>query len=427
MSCFNFRKDKSPARGKKMLDDKHKSFSALQDNPAAGYSGVPERKSHSSSLLSLSKKQSSNQKGGTKESALLHLRSEGDILSSVNLKSFTFAELVEATKDFNPDALIGEGGFGFVYKGWLDEQTCHSGKGNGGKVVAIKKLKPDGFQGHKEWLSEVNYLGRLHHPNLVKLIGYCLDGENRLLVYDYMPKGSLENHLFKSEGEPLSWKTRMKVAMGAARGLSFLHDSEQQVIYRDFKASNILLDSDFNPRLSDFGLAKAGPTGDRTHVSTQVMGTRGYAAPEYIATGRLTAKCDVYSFGVVLMEMLTGRQVVDKTKVGVEQNLIEWVRPYLNDKRKLFRVMDTKLQGQYPQKAAFMVAFLALHCLGDAKVRPSMPEVITILEKVMSAKRTKSPSPSQVSESPLSYSDGPPPQPPTVSQSDVNSLPPKTQ
>ncbi|CAI0399386.1 unnamed protein product [Linum tenue] len=400
MSCFNFRKEKSPARGKKMLDDKHKSFSALQDNPAAGYSGVPERKSHSSSLLSLSKKQSSNQKGGTKESSLLHLRSEGDILSSVNLKSFTFAELVEATKDFNPDALIGEGGFGFVYKGWLDEQTCHSGKGNGGKVVAIKKLKPDGFQGHKEWLSEVNYLGRLHHPNLVKLIG---------------------------EGEPLSWKTRMKVAMGAARGLSFLHDSEQQVIYRDFKASNILLDSDFNPRLSDFGLAKAGPTGDRTHVSTQVMGTRGYAAPEYIATGRLTAKCDVYSFGVVLMEMLTGRQVVDKTKVGVEQNLIEWVRPYLNDKRKLFRVMDTKLQGQYPQKAAFMVAFLALHCLGDAKVRPSMPEVITILEKVMSAKRTKSPSPSQVSESPLSYSDGPPPPPPTVSQSDVNSLPPKTQ
>ncbi|CAI0399379.1 unnamed protein product, partial [Linum tenue] len=327
-----------------------------------------------------------------------------------NLKSFTFAELVEATKDFNPDALIGEGGFGFVYKGWLDEQTCHSGK-----------LLPALLQ------SEVNYLGRLHHPNLVKLIGYCLDGENRLLVYDYMPKGSLENHLFKSEGEPLSWKTRMKVAMGAARGLSFLHDSEQQVIYRDFKASNILLDSDFNPRLSDFGLAKAGPTGDRTHVSTQVMGTRGYAAPEYIATGRLTAKCDVYSFGVVLMEMLTGRQVVDKTKVGVEQNLIEWVRPYLNDKRKLFRVMDTKLQGQYPQKAAFMVAFLALHCLGDAKVRPSMPEVITILEKVMSAKRTKSPSPSQVSESPLSYSDGPPPPPPTVSQSDVNSLPPKTQ
>ncbi|CAN0903766.1 Probable serine/threonine-protein kinase PBL3 [Linum grandiflorum] len=199
----------------------------------------------------------------------------------------------------------------------------------------------------------------------------------------------------------------MKVLMGAARGLSFLHESQKQVIYRDFKASNILLDSDFNPRLSDFGLAKAGPTGGRTHVSTQVLGTRGYAAPEYIATGtlmtntgRLTTKYDVYSFGVVLMELLEGHQVVDKTKVGVEQNLIEWVRPYLNVKRKLFRVMDTKLQGQYPQKGAFMVAFLALYCLGDAKVRPTIAEVVTILEKVMFAKRTKSPNPSQVSESP---------------------------
>ncbi|CAN0888075.1 Probable serine/threonine-protein kinase PBL18, partial [Linum grandiflorum] len=120
---------------------------------------------------------SSNQKG------VLHQRSEGDILSSPNLKAFTLAELVEATRDFNPDTEIGEGGFGFVYKGWIDEQTCKPARGKTGKVVAIKKLKPDGFQGHKEWLSEVNYLGRLHHPNLVKLIGYCLDGDNRLLVY----------------------------------------------------------------------------------------------------------------------------------------------------------------------------------------------------------------------------------------------------
>ncbi|CAN1179933.1 Probable serine/threonine-protein kinase PBL3 [Linum perenne] len=409
MNCFNFMWDKGPLlKGKKLLDDHHKSSTDSQDIPVLGCSEVQERKSNVNS--------SSRQK--SKKESLLHSRSEGDILSCPNLKSFTFAELIEATRDFNPDTEIGEGGFGFVYKGWIDEQTGAPARGKSGKVVAIKKLKPDGFQGHKEWLSEVNYLGRLHHPNLVKLIGYCLDGDNRLLVYDYMPKGSLEDHLFDSGGEPLSWTTRMKVAMGAARGLSFLHDSEQQVIYRDFKASNVLLDSDFNPRLSDFGLAKAGPTGGRSHVSTQVLGTRGYAAPEYIATGRLTTKCDVYSFGVVLMELLTGRQVVDKTKVGVEQNLIEWVRPYLNDKRKLFRVMDTKLQGQYPQKGAFMVAFLALHCLGDAKVRPTMPEVVTILERVMSAKRTKSPNPSQVSESP---SDGllldvPPPPPPRVQQ-----------
>ncbi|XP_057993692.1 probable serine/threonine-protein kinase PBL3 isoform X2 [Hevea brasiliensis] len=259
-----------------------------------------------------------------------------------------------------------------------------------GMVIAVKKLKPEGFQGHKEWLTEVNYLGQLHHPNLVKLIGYCLEGENRLLAYEFMPKGSLENHLFRRGPQPLSWAVRIKVAIGAARGLSFLHDAKSQVIYRDFKASNILLDADFNAKLSDFGLAKAGPTGDRTHVSTQVMGTHGYAAPEYVATGRLTAKSDVYSFGVVLLELLSGRRAVDKTKVGAEQNLVEWAKPYLGDKRRLFRIMDTKLGAQYPQKGAYMAANLALQCLSsEAKARPRMSEVLATLEQIESPKTTK--------------------------------------
>ncbi|GMN41811.1 hypothetical protein TIFTF001_011034 [Ficus carica] len=254
-------------------------------------------------------------------------------------------------------------------------------------VVAVKKLKPEGFQGHKEWLTEVNYLGQLHHPNLVKLIGYCLEAENRLLVYEFMPKGSLENHLFRRGPQPLSWAVRMKVAISAARGLSFLHEAKSQVIYRDFKASNILLDADFNAKLSDFGLAKAGPTGDRTHVSTQVMGTHGYAAPEYVATGRLTAKSDVYSFGVVLLELLSGRRAVDKTKVGIEQNLVDWAKPYLGDKRKLFRIMDTKLEGQYPQKGAFTAASLAMQCLNnEAKTRPKMADVLAALEQLESPK-----------------------------------------
>ncbi|KAK7823938.1 putative serine/threonine-protein kinase pbl3 [Quercus suber] len=275
-------------------------------------------------------------------------RSEGEILSSPNLKAFTFNELKNATRNFRPDSLLGEGGFGYT---------------------------------------EVNYLGQLHHPNLVKLIGYCLEGENRLLVYEFMPKGSLENHLFRRGPQPLSWAIRIKVATGAARGLCFLHEAKSQVIYRDFKASNILLDAEFNSKLSDFGLAKAGPTGDRTHVSTQVMGTHGYAAPEYVATGRLTAKSDVYSFGVVLLELLSGRRAVDKSKVGIEQNLVDWAKPYLGDKRKLFRIMDTKLEGQYPQKGAYTAATLALQCLStEAKVRPKMAEVLATLEQLENPK-----------------------------------------
>ncbi|GLT98385.1 hypothetical protein SLE2022_158920 [Rubroshorea leprosula] len=314
-------------------------------------------------------------------------RSEGEILSSPNLKAFSFNELKNATRNFRPDSLLGEGGFGFVFKGWIDENTFAAAKPGSGLVVAVKKLKPEGFQGHKEWLTEVNYLGQLHHPNLVKLIGYCLEGENRLLVYEFMPKGSLENHLFRRGPEPLSWAVRMKVAIGAARGLSFLHDAKSQVIYRDFKASNILLDVEFNAKLSDFGLAKAGPTGDRTHVSTQVMGTHGYAAPEYVATGRLTAKSDVYSFGVVLLELLSGRQAVDKTKSGVEQNLVDWAKPYLGDKRKLFRIMDTKLGGQYPQKGAFTAATIAFQCLNtEPKLRPRMSVVLATLEQLEAPK-----------------------------------------
>ncbi|XP_011086380.1 probable serine/threonine-protein kinase PBL3 [Sesamum indicum] len=314
-------------------------------------------------------------------------RSEAEILSSPNVKAFSFNELRNATRNFRPDSLLGEGGFGYVFKGWIDEHTLSAAKPGSGLVIAVKKLKPEGFQGHKEWLTEVNYLGQLHHPNLVKLIGYCFEGDNRLLVYEFMPKGSLENHLFRRGPQPLSWATRMKVAIGAARGLSFLHEAEEQVIYRDFKASNILLDGEFNAKLSDFGLAKAGPTGDRTHVSTQVVGTHGYAAPEYVATGRLTAKSDVYSFGVVLLELLSGRRAVDKTKVGVEQNLVDWAKPYMGDKRRLFRIMDIKLEGQYPQKAAFAAATIASQCLNqDPKLRPRMAEVLAKLEELQAPK-----------------------------------------
>lgn len=362
-------------------------FAQSQTTSASGTSKVSNQTSRSSAPSSLTIHSYSEKSNA---SSLPTPRSEGEILASPNLKAFSFNELKNATRNFRPDSLLGEGGFGYVFKGWIDEQTLAAARPGSGMVVAVKKLKPEGFQGHKEWLTEVNYLGQLHHRNLVKLIGYCVEGENRLLVYEFMPKGSLENHLFRRGPQPLSWAVRIKVAIGAARGLSFLHNAESQVIYRDFKASNILLDSEFNAKLSDFGLAKAGPTGDRTHVSTQVMGTHGYAAPEYVATGRLTAKSDVYSFGVVLLELLSGRRALDKSKIGVEQNLVDWAKPYLGDKRKLFRIMDIKLEGQYPQKAAYSAATLALQCLNaEAKARPQMSEVLVTLEHIQGPNATQ--------------------------------------
>ncbi|XP_043702219.1 receptor-like cytoplasmic kinase 176 isoform X1 [Telopea speciosissima] len=316
-------------------------------------------------------------------------RSEGEILQSSKVKSFTFSDLKMATRNFRPDSVLGEGGFGSVFKGWIDEHSFTATKPGTGVVIAVKRLNQEGFQGHREWLAEVNYLGQLYHPNLVKLIGYCLEDEHRLLVYEFMPRGSLENHLFRrgSYFQPLSWNLRMKVALGAAKGLEFLHSAEAKVIYRDFKTSNVLLDSNYNAKLSDFGLAKDGPTGDKSHVSTRVMGTYGYAAPEYLATGHLTAKSDVYSFGVVLLEMLSGRRAIDKNRPSGEHNLVEWGKPYLTNKRKFFRVLDTRLEGQYSLSGALKAATLALQCLStDPKLRPDMDQVVAALEQLQDSK-----------------------------------------
>ncbi|XP_010475518.1 PREDICTED: protein kinase APK1A, chloroplastic-like [Camelina sativa] len=314
-------------------------------------------------------------------------RTEGEILQSPNLKSFSFAELRSATRNFRPDSVLGEGGFGCVFKGWIDEKSLTATKPGTGLVIAVKKLNQDGWQGHQEWLAEVNYLGQFSHRHLVKLIGYCLEDEHRLLVYEFMPRGSLENHLFRRGlyFQPLSWKLRLKVALGAAKGLAFLHSSETRVIYRDFKTSNILLDSEYNAKLSDFGLAKDGPIGDKSHVSTRVIGTHGYAAPEYLATGHLTTKSDVYSFGVVLLELLSGRRAVDKNRPSGERNLVEWAKPYLVNKRKVFRVIDNRLQDQYSMEEACKVATLCLRCLTtETKLRPNMTEVVSCLEHIQS-------------------------------------------
>ncbi|XP_044949021.1 serine/threonine-protein kinase RIPK-like [Hordeum vulgare subsp. vulgare] len=303
-------------------------------------------------------------------------------LSGSNLHAFTYAELRTATGSFSRANYLGCGGFGPVYKGAVDENLR---PGLAAQAVAVKYLDLDcGTQGHKEWLAEVFFLGQLRHKNLVKLIGYCYEDEHRMLVYEFMNAGSLETHLFKSTNGSLPWMTRMKIAVGAAKGLAFLHDADPPVIYRDFKASNILLDSDYNTKLSDFGLAKDGPQGDATHVTTRVMGTHGYAAPEYIMTGHLTAKSDVYSFGVVLLELLSGLRSVDRARRLREQNLVDWARPYLKRSDRLYKVMDPALECQYSCKGAEVAALVAYKCLSqNPKSRPTMREVVKALEPVL--------------------------------------------
>ncbi|KAL2555156.1 Protein kinase superfamily protein [Forsythia ovata] len=310
--------------------------------------------------------------------------SASDLSNSViasNLHIFTLAELKEITNDFSSSNFLGEGGFGPVHKGFIDDK-CRPGME--AQPVAVKLLDLDGTQGHREWMTEVVLLGQLRHPHLVKLIGYCCEDEHRLLVYEYMARGNLQNQLFPRYTSSLPWLTRIKIASGAAKGLAFLHGEEKPVIYRDFKTSNILLDSDYTAKLSDFGLAKDGPEGNETHVSTRVMGTHGYAAPEYVMTGHLTTMNDVYSFGVVLLELLTGKRALDKSRPAREQNLVKWARPFLKDPHKLDRIMDPRLEGQYSMEGAKKVASLAFQCLShNPKSRPTMNNAVKILELVL--------------------------------------------
>lgn len=304
------------------------------------------------------------------------------------LREFGLRELRAATSDFSRLLKVGEGGFGSVYKGVIRLP----GGPAGATVVAIKRLNPNGQQGHKQWLAEVHFLGVVEHPNLVKLIGYCAAhserGPQRLLVYEFISNKTLDDHLFNRAYPVLPWDVRLEITFGAAEGLLYLHEGlEVQVIYRDFKASNVLLDEEFRPKLSDFGLAREGPSAGHTHVSTAVMGTYGYAAPDYIATGHLTTKSDVWSFGVVLYEIITGRRSMERNRPKNEQKLLEWVRQYPVESKRFNKIIDTRLEGRYSKQGAREIAKLANSCLSKhAKDRPTMREVVESLKQVMQHK-----------------------------------------
>ncbi|XP_073048812.1 uncharacterized protein [Primulina eburnea] len=306
------------------------------------------------------------------------------ILAGVSLRHPTSArilaydELKEATNNFASASILGEGGFGRVFKGVLSDGT----------PVAIKKLSSGGQQGDKEFLVEVEMLSRLHHRNLVKLVGYYSnrDSSQNLLCYELVSNGSLEAWLHGPLGLncPLDWDTRMKIALDAARGLAYLHeDSQPCVIHRDFKASNILLENNFHAKVSDFGLAKQAPEGRTNYLSTRVMGTFGYVAPEYAMTGHLLVKSDVYSYGVVLLELLTGRKPVDMSQPTGQENLVTWARPILRDKDRLEELADPKLDSKYPKEDFIRVCTIAAACVApEANQRPTMGEVVQSLKMV---------------------------------------------
>ncbi|XP_071717183.1 probable serine/threonine-protein kinase PBL5 [Rutidosis leptorrhynchoides] len=359
--CSGGEKDSTPKINKK---NNHQSYSSSDKSKLAPCSQVKKEIGKETNQISSANEPNDESNPPNKQESTKN-----------NARAFPYAQLVVATNNFKDDNFLGEGGYGKVFKGKLKDTD---------QIVAIKKLDPNGCQGLREFVVEVMTLGLADHPNLVKLIGFCAEEEQRILVYEYMPLGSLEDHLhcLRPNRKRLDWNIRMKIAAGAARGLAYLHDKmNPHVIYRDLKCSNILLDEDYHAKLSDFGLAKVGPQGENTHVSTRVMGTYGYCAPDYAMTGQLTFKSDIYSFGVVLLELISGRKAFDNSKPATEQNLVSWARPLFKDRKKFSQMVDPVLEGEYPVRGLYQALAIAAMCLQELpNMRPRVADIVDALD-----------------------------------------------
>ncbi|GAA0166545.1 hypothetical protein LIER_21676 [Lithospermum erythrorhizon] len=285
---------------------------------------------------------------------------------------FTLRDLEVATDRFSKDNIIGEGGYGVVYRGQLINGT----------PVAVKKLLNNLGQAEKEFRVEVEAIGHVRHKNLVRLLGYCIEGTHRMLVYEYVNNGNLEQWLhgaMRHHGY-LTWEARMKVLLGTAKALAYLHEAiEPKVVHRDIKSSNILIDDEFNSKVSDFGLAKLLGAGT-SHITTRVMGTFGYVAPEYANTGLLNEKSDVYSFGVLLLESITGRDPVDYGRSPQEVNLVDWLKMMVGSRRSE-EVVDPNIETRPSTRALKRALLTALRCVDpDSEKRPKMSQVVRMLE-----------------------------------------------
>ncbi|XP_057449394.1 proline-rich receptor-like protein kinase PERK4 [Lotus japonicus] len=288
--------------------------------------------------------------------------------------TFSYEELAAATNNFNDANLIGQGGFGYVHKGVLPN----------GKEVAVKSLKSGSGQGEREFQAEIDIISRVHHRHLVSLVGYCISGGQRMLVYEFISNNTLEFHLHGKGNPTMDWPSRMRIAIGSAKGLAYLHeDCHPRIIHRDIKAANVLIDDSFEAKVADFGLAKL-TTDNNTHVSTRVMGTFGYLAPEYASSGKLTEKSDVFSFGVMLLELITGRRPVDASS-AMDDSLVDWARPLLNrgleEDGDFGELVDPFLEGNYnPQELKRMAACAASSIRHSAKKRSKMSQIVRTLE-----------------------------------------------
>lgn len=296
--------------------------------------------------------------------------------------TFTYEELKMATDGFSEQHLLGQGGFGYVHKGVLPN----------GKEIAVKQLKMGGHQGEREFRAEVETISQVHHKHLVSLVGYCIAGAERLLVYEFVPNNTLDFHLH-GEGQPvMDWHTRLKIAIGSAKGLAYLHeDCSPSIIHRDIKAANILLDFNFEAKVSDFGLAKIFSSSNPsvTHMTTRVVGTFGYLAPEYASSGKVTDKSDVYSYGVVLLELITGRPPISNFGSATSGSLVNWARPLLAQAigdGNFDALADPRLENKYDvDEMASMVACAAACVRLSAWRRPRMSQVVRSLEGNLSA------------------------------------------